>query len=112
MDEDIYVGTYNFIFGTAKHPQHTYSQVSPIALISITRLREEFWRKPSNQAALELRILKEAIHELGHTFGLNHCENDCVMIFSNWIEDTDMKPAQYCKDCSKKITNFLEELNS
>jgi archaemetzincin len=110
MDEDIYVGTYNFIFGTAKNPQKAFSQLSPIALISITRLREEFWRKSANQALFELRILKEAIHELGHTFGLNHCENECVMIFSNWIGDTDKKPPHYCEDCSSKVVKFLDEI--
>ena len=110
MDRDIYVGTYNFIFGTAKNPQKVFSQLSPIALISITRLREEFWRKPTDQAIFELRIFKEAIHELGHTLGLNHCENECVMTFSNWIGDTDTKPPNYCEDCSNKLTKFLNQI--
>lgn len=107
MDEDIYVSTYNFIFGTARNPLKNYSPLSPIALISITRLREEFWDKPKDQALFELRMFKEAIHELGHTFGLLHCEKECVMIFSNWIGDTDKKPPYYCKECSEKILNFI-----
>jgi len=35
------------------------------------------------------RVIKEAVHELGHAFGLTHCENSkCVMHFSNSLQDT------------------------
>jgi archaemetzincin len=34
------------------------------------------------------RLVKEAVHELGHAFGLNHCENiECVMHFSNSLQN-------------------------
>jgi archaemetzincin len=108
MDKDIYVDPYHFIFGSARNPSKIYARFSPVALISVCRLREEYYELNQNQALFELRVLKEALHELGHTFGLFHCENDCVMIFSNSIEDTDKKPPQFCSRCSDYLERFFQ----
>ncbi|MFQ5892664.1 MAG: hypothetical protein ACE5HW_07710, partial [Candidatus Methanofastidiosia archaeon] len=54
------------------------------------------------------RVLKEAIHELGHTFGLRQCKNSrCVMFFSNSLWDTDYKSKEYCEICRSYL--FLKE---
>jgi len=111
MDYDIYVRQYNFIFGTASNPERMNFQFSPVALISVARLREQFWGRVENNSLFELRVLKEAIHELGHTFGLFHCENQCIMVFSNWIGDTDDKPPIFCESCFKKLNYFLNSLS-
>jgi len=106
MDEDIYSKFLNFVFGVADLPKHkSYGS----ALISVTRLREEFYRRTENIAQFEQRIHKEAIHELGHTFGLEHCENLCVMRFSNSLDDTDRKPHDFCQNCLKKLDNYLNK---
>lgn len=74
-EEDLYVDNMNFIFGQAE----IFGEVS---LISIKRLREEYYNKSKNDSIFLLRTLKEAVHELGHLFGLNHCKNSrCVMFF-------------------------------
>ncbi|MFX1597125.1 MAG: hypothetical protein ACFFBK_13800, partial [Promethearchaeota archaeon] len=73
-----------------------------------TRLREKFYRRPDNSTLFELRILKEAVHELGHTFTLQHCKNFCIMRFSNSLADTDQKPPEYCASCLNKLKNFLK----
>ena len=50
------------------------------------------------------RIAKETIHELGHYFGLFHCNNKrCVMYFSNSLYDTDFKNRTFCKKCKNKL---------
>jgi archaemetzincin len=50
------------------------------------------------------RMVKEAVHELGHTFGLVHCPDPkCVMYFSNCLEDTDFKGKRYCGECKKLL---------
>jgi archaemetzincin len=69
------------------------------AVVSIRRLRSG-----ADAALLEQRLLKEAWHELGHTFGLGHCEDPhCVMSFSNSLADTDRKSSQFCNACQAKL---------
>ena len=94
------------VFGVADLPKvHSFG----IALISVFRLRESFYRRPENIAQFEQRVLKEAIHELGHTFNLEHCNNLCVMRFSNSIKDTDEKPHEFCEQCLQKLNNYLSK---
>jgi archaemetzincin len=53
-----------------------------------------------NLSVFYQRIVKEAVHELGHAFGLNHCRNiKCVMHFSNSLSDTDIKTSHLCNVC-------------
>ena len=108
MDVDIFSRSLNFVFGVADMPKN---KSFGSALISVTRLREIFYRRSENLAQFELRVLKEAIHELGHTFGLEHCENLCVMRFSNSLDDTDKKPQNYCKACLKKLNDSLDDFD-
>ena len=110
MDKDIYSGFLNFVFGIALKPIRVDLKVSSAAVISITRLRENFYRRSDNNSLFELRFLKEAIHELGHTFGIEHCNNFCIMQFSNSLEDTDEKPPQFCNICSKRLLKFVKKL--
>lgn len=107
LDEDIYSKKHNFVFGLA-------NMRSGVALISLTRLREKFYkesrliyRKHETGKNLEDRILKEAIHELGHTFGLKHCNNLCVMRFSNSLKDVDKKLPEFCISCLNLIKEVL-----
>lgn len=96
IDKDLYVQGLNFVFGQA-NLQGGY------ALISITRLRQEFYGLTKDDKIFFDRTLKEAVHELGHTYGLNHCSNPkCVMFFSNSLSDTDRKSESFCKSCSKR----------
>lgn len=106
INEDIFVTGLNFIFGLAMKPQKPIIRFPAVALISIARLRE-FNLERSNNEILLKRTLKEALHELGHTFGLDHCQNYCVMRFSNSISETDNKPAKYCTHCSKQLSEVL-----
>ncbi|MHA1689426.1 MAG: archaemetzincin family Zn-dependent metalloprotease [Promethearchaeota archaeon] len=99
IEEDIYASYLNFVFGIAQSPRGLFISLPLACLISTARLRESFYRRPKNESLFELRILKEAIHELGHTFGLDHCHEECVMRFSNCLSDTDHKPAKFCKSC-------------
>ncbi|MFX0019439.1 MAG: archaemetzincin [Promethearchaeota archaeon] len=103
LNEDIYSGTFNFIFGCAD------GIISKIALISVTRLDEVFYSRTEDKSLFEKRILKEAIHELGHTFGLSHCQSHCVMQFSNSLMEADNKPIRFCKDCLQKLELFLNK---
>jgi len=54
------------------------------------------------------RIVKEAVHELGHTFNLRHCpEHTCIMHYCRNEEDVDRKSDQLCRYC---ITMLADEI--
>ncbi|MEW6375547.1 MAG: archaemetzincin family Zn-dependent metalloprotease [Thermodesulfobacteriota bacterium] len=95
VDHDLYVPELNFVFGEASRRA---------AVISLTRLRQEFYYLPEDRSLFHKRVLTEAVHELGHTYGLGHCENPrCVMFFSNSLMDTDRKGPDFCLKCKNKL---------
>ena len=103
-DFDAYSDELNFVFGEA----HLGGRV---AAIYLPRLREEFYVRKSdknNKNLFEQRVIKEAVHELGHTFGLRHCQiSKCVMHFSNSLQDTDLKDDKFCERCNKILAGIL-----
>lgn len=74
------------------------------ALVSLYRLKQEYYNlKPDHELFLS-RVEKVAIHELAHTFGLVHClDRNCVMHASNNIIDTDSKSNAFCPSCSEVL---------
>ena len=69
------------------------SRAEEIILLTVYKLH--------GNALLE-RVKKEAVHEIGHTFGLGHCLNKiCVMSFSPSIFDVDRKEVHPCKKCER-----------
>ena len=97
VDVDLYVPRLNFGFGEA-------DVVSGTAIVSLCRLRQEYYGLAPDEALFLERATKEIVHELGHTFGLGHCPNNkCVMHFSNSLADTDLKEPHFCSKCRPKI---------
>jgi archaemetzincin len=95
-DVDLFAPGLNFVFGQA-------DLRGDRAVISLCRLRQEFYGLPANDDLFRSRAIKEAVHELGHTCGLAHCpEPGCVMHFSNSLHDTDAKGSRFCPACVKK----------
>ncbi len=94
---DLYVPRLNFVFGEA-------NVLSGTAIVSLCRLRQEYYGLAPDEALFLERATKEVVHELGHTFGLGHCPNSkCVMHFSNSLADTDFKGANFCSKCRPRI---------
>lgn len=97
VDVDLYAEGLNFVFGEAELG-------GQFALISGARLRQSFYGLKEDESLFLARALKEAVHELGHAFGLSHCPDpDCVMFFSNSLLDTDKKSASFCKVCRARL---------
>ena len=97
VDLDLYVPSLSFVFGEADFENR-------MAIISLWRLRQEFYSLPEDVDRFKERVLKEAVHELGHTYGLGHCANPlCVMHFSNSLLDTDIKKVSFCPQCEKRF---------
>ncbi len=94
-DLDLYVPNMNFVFGEARLPGRA-------AIISTHRLRGI--TDYGGEQLFPSRVVKEAVHELGHTLGLAHCKrSSCVMYFSNSLRDTDRKGEDYCKSCLSEL---------
>jgi archaemetzincin len=94
---DLYVPVLTFVFGEAQLDGNC-------AVVSTARLKEEFYGMPPRPDLLRERLLKEAAHELGHTFGLRHCADwHCVMTSSHAVERLDVKGADFCQACRKLV---------
>lgn len=93
--EDLFADGLNFVFGLAKGNS---------CIVSTERLDPRFYGEKDLGKARSLfieRLIKEAIHEIGHAIGVPHCvEPSCVMVFSDSIEGVDRKKASFCPKCN------------
>ena len=94
---DLYIPILTFVFGEAQ-------MGGPCAVVSAHRLRQEFYGLPEDRDILQQRLLKEAVHEIGHTLNLSHCDNyACVMAASHAVEWIDLKESALCTSCQARV---------
>jgi archaemetzincin len=90
---DLFTPVLTYVFGEAQLGGRA-------AVVSSHRLRSEVYGLPPDEALLFERLHKEAVHELGHTFGLLHCSSiGCVMRASAYAEEIELKRATFCELC-------------
>jgi len=95
---DLYIPILTFVFGEAQ-------MGGPCAVVSAHRLRQEFYGLPRDQELFRQRVLKEAVHELGHTVNLTHCSDyQCAMAPSHAVEWIDLKESTLCTNCRAVAT--------
>jgi archaemetzincin len=96
-ERDLFVPVLTFVFGQAQLN-------GPVAAISLARLRQEFFGLPENREVFLGRVVKEALHEAGHTFGLVHCaELSCAMSLATNVRHIDRKRAGFCASCEGQL---------
>jgi len=90
---DLYIPILTFVFGEAQ-------VAGRCALVSMKRLDQGFYGLPLDAGLLQDRLLKESVHEIGHTLGLKHCDDrTCAMASSNAVEWIDLKLPSFCTLC-------------
>jgi archaemetzincin len=74
-------------------------------VVSTHRLHQEFYGLPPDDGLLRERLLKEAVHELGHTLDLRHCDDyRCAMAASHAVEWIDLKEMGMCPACMTRVS--------
>lgn len=103
-DLDLCTPVLTFVFGAAQLDGR-------VAVVSRRRLKPEFYGLPEDQELMTIRLTKEFLHELGHCFGLVHCEDPgCVMFFSNSVLIIDYKEERFCKSCTELLQKKWSEV--
>jgi len=94
---DLFIPILTYVFGEAQ-------LAGRVAIVSTHRLHNEYYGLPADEELLLERIVKESLHEVGHTYGLIHCDSySCVMHSSVTVEDIDLKGGGFCPTCSRSI---------
>lgn len=96
---DLYIPILTFVFGEAQ-------MGGPCAIVSTYRLRQEFYGLAADRNLFLERLLKESVHEIGHTLDLTHCEDyRCAMAPSHAVEWIDLKESALCANCAARISD-------
>jgi archaemetzincin len=94
---DLFVPVLTFVYGQAQLG-------GQVGVISLARLRQEYYGLPPNPEVFVERARKEALHETGHLCGLVHCaDRKCAMSLATNIRQIDGKDAAYCATCSGRL---------
>lgn len=100
-DADLFIPILTFVFGEAQLGGRA-------AVVSTARLRDTSLI-PGEAARIALRLRKEAVHELGHTFGLLHCAHArCAMARSPSLRHVDAKSPALCRACRARTRELSE----
>jgi len=96
-ERDLFIPVLTFVFGHAQLGGR-------LAVLSLARLRQEFYGLAPNREVLFERAYKEALHETGHTLGLVHCaDRNCAMSLATNVRQIDSKDAAFCARCAARV---------
>ena len=96
-ERDLFLPVLTFVFGQAQLG-------GPVGVVSLARLRQEFYGLARNDAVFLERAHKEVLHETGHLFGLVHCaDRRCAMSLATGVRQIDGKDAAFCEPCSARL---------
>jgi archaemetzincin len=99
-DRDLFIPILTYVFGEAQLG-------GTAAVVSTARLGED--AGPFGARVLLERVAKEAVHEVGHVFGLVHCGTEgCVMSRSPAVREVDEKSSTLCEECRARLAEIEE----
>ncbi len=97
VDEDLYTPTRAWVLGAS-------DRMAGTSVISMYRLRQEYFGFEDEDKILYLRTCKETVHQLGHLHGMGPCRNPrCAMYASERMQDIDGKREKFCDNCLRSI---------
>ena len=101
-ERDLFIPVLTFVFGHAQLGGR-------VGMISLARLRQEFYGLPPDRDVFLARTVKEALHETGHMFGLMHCaDRACAMSLATNVRQIDVKQASFCAGCAARLPGVGE----
>jgi len=93
IGQDLFATGLEFVFGLAR-PQ------TQVSVVSSVRLGNEYYSRVQNDEDLVERLAREGSHELGHIYGLSHCDNhECIMFNPHTLDELDGKKKEFCPAC-------------
>ena len=100
---DLFIPILTHVYGEAQ-------LAGKACIVSTFRLQEGLFIT-TMEKELENRVVKEVLHELGHTFNLRHCDDkSCIMHYCRSIKDVDRKTDQFCRYCKILLEDELKKL--
>ena len=100
-DVDLFIPVLTFVFGEA--------QLSGRAAVVSTARLGDAPQIPGMASRIARRLEKEAVHELGHTYGLLHCgDARCAMARSPSLRHVDAKSPALCRACRARTLELSE----
>lgn len=76
-----------------------------IALVSVRRMREAFYRRKPDPLRQRARLVKEMLRAIGRIHGLPDCRDPaCALAPTQAMADVDRKAERYCAACWKRLS--------